>query len=443
VSHQGVQKLIGVIYDFLKKGSISAILFPPRVKKDLRALGQNERQYYTQKLTYFMYIFIVAICLLVVIFFKIYTSEKFEVTTIERPMAHEDAKEVLLEVDGKDVYNVTVQPRILTKEEAEESFHLLVTELERYILGNNASSGEITENVRLPAKMEGYPFSIYWESDKEQVVDYTGNVFRNNLNADEIVMLTAICTYMDYQWEWACCINVLKEELPVEEVQKRKLEALLIEGEEKSRSKEVWNLPEAFDKESLRYKISPPTDKIWLLLALLIITSIALWVGADKDLRSKRKKKQEKFEEEYLNFVSSLSMYISAGLNLQMAMDRCVKDYARRMPDGDVLKSALLRFEKDVLNGHSFQGALDRFAEATDHTYYRRLAGLLHQGLVNGTSNLASVLQQEVEKIREDKKRQCRVHGEKISTALIAPMMLELGVVIALILMPAFSNMQF
>ena len=33
--------------------------------------------------------------------------------------------------------------------------------------------------------------------------------------------------------------------------------------------------------------------------------------------------------------------------------------------------------------------------------------------------------------------------GEKISTALIAPMMLQLGIVIALIMIPAFMNMQF
>ena len=52
-------------------------------------------------------------------------------------------------------------------------------------------------------------------------------------------------------------------------------------------------------------------------------------------------------------------------------------------------------------------------------------------------------LEKEVIKAREEKRRQCKVIGERISTALLAPMMLQLGVVIALIMIPAFSGMQF
>ena len=78
-----------------------------------------------------------------------------------------------------------------------------------------------------------------------------------------------------------------------------------------------------------------------------------------------------------------------------------------------------------------------------DDLNYRKLAGLLNQGMLNGTQGLAVLLEKEVIKIREEKRRHSKVAGEKISTALIAPMMLQLGVVIALIMIPAFSGMQF
>lgn len=440
---QFVQRVVGAIYDFLRKGSLGTVIFPLWVKKNLQALEQSERTYYVQKLTYFIGILLFASCILAILLLKRYTTEALEITTIERPKAYEEASDITLEIDGKTRYDITIYPSALSAEEAERAFRELIIALETYLLGGNQSAEAIMQNLNLPSEIEGYPFAIYWESDKEHVIDSAGNVFRKNLREDELVTLTAVCTYKDYQWEWETCVLVLKENLSKEEAQKRELETLLIEGEETTRSEAVWKLPETLDGQKLTYNVVEETDTIWILLLLLFVTSIALWIGADKDLHSKRKKEQGKFEAAYLNFVSSLSMYVSAGLNLQMAMQYCVKDYAKRRLEGDVLREALLKYEKDIMNGHSFQGAVERLAERADHVYYRRLAGLLHQGLVNGTRDFAGTLQQEVDKIREDKRRQCRVYGEKISTALIAPMMLELGVVIALILMPAFSNMHF
>jgi hypothetical protein len=102
-----------------------------------------------------------------------------------------------------------------------------------------------------------------------------------------------------------------------------------------------------------------------------------------------------------------------------------------------------LDFQKDMQNGYGFSEALNRFAETADDVNYRKLVGLLNQGMINGVKGLSVLLEQEVEKSQEEKRRQSRVKGEEISTALIAPMMLQLGMIIALIMIPAFTSMQF
>ena len=86
---------------------------------------------------------------------------------------------------------------------------------------------------------------------------------------------------------------------------------------------------------------------------------------------------------------------------------------------------------------------MERFVAVTDDANYRRLAGLLSQGMLNGAQGLAVLLEKDVDKTREEKRRKSKVIGEQISTALIAPMMLQLGIVIALIMIPAFTGMQF
>lgn len=438
-----VLKVAGQIYERLRKRKIAVFLFPPQVKRDLSVLNQEERTYYVQKL---MQLLCVCLIFLLAICFGIrnaYVARSTQVKTIERPKLDAKSTEITLQVAGGEAYTVEVSSRILTQEEAKAVFDEFSQDIEQHILGSNQSAMEITKDLALTDSIPGYPFTIYWESEKEHIIDNVGNVYRERLERDELVTITAICTYMENQWETELCVRVLKEELLEEERYKRELEQYLIEDEKNSRHSEVWNLPEHFDGKSVQYRLVPKWDKFIILGSLILVAGLFLWIGNDKDIHNARKKRQELFEADYLNFVSSLSLYISAGLNLQTALKYCVKDYERKRPAKDMLREALLGFEKDLLNGYSFQSALDMFADRADHSYYKRLAGLLQQGLLNGTSDLAITLRQEVDKIREDKRRQCKMRGDKMSSALIAPMLLQLCIVMALIMLPAFSNMQF
>ena len=180
-----------------------------------------------------------------------------------------------------------------------------------------------------------------------------------------------------------------------------------------------------------------------MILALLVgIAGILIWVGQDKDLHSSRVKRQQEFQLEYTAFIGSLSLYISSGVNLQVALQLCTNDYKRRKPKGHLLREALLEFQKDVQNGYGFEKALNRLAKTADDANYRKLAGLLNQGMINGIQGLAALLEQEVQKAQDEKRRQSRVKGEEISTALIVPMILQLGIIIALVMIPAFTSMQ-
>lgn len=438
-----ILKNVEALYDLLKRSKLSVFLFPRQVRGDLEALNQDTKNYYVQKLMRSMCVLLILLFILICGLKSIYVARNSTINAIKRPKSYGEQEEVSLRVDGIDTYTLDISPHMLTETEAKQAFDDFVTEITDYILGNNQDAMEITENLTLPDKVEGYPFNIYWESEKEHIIDCVGNVYREQLEQDELVKLTAVCTYMEYQWETEFCVQVQKEILSEEEAYKRSLGTYLLEDEKNNRLSEVWNLPEYFQGVKIQYQKVEKWDKLIILAGLVCITGIALWIGSDKDLHNERKKRQALYEEAYLNFVSSLALYISAGLNLQMAMKYCVNDYTRKKSAGHILRELLSDFEKDISNGYSFQAALDLFANKADHIYYKRLSGLLQQGLLNGTNDLARSLEQEVEKIREDKRRQCKVKGEKMSSALIAPMLLQLCIVIAFIMLPAFSNMQF
>ena len=432
------------IYKWLKKSPMSYMLFPKDIQRDMELLGRDTEAYYMQKLGYLLGLLGAGVLLLGTFFLQNRLNGRTHVDVIERPEAYEEATEVILQAGQQgDKYQLELVPQMLNKEKADRAFEALAAYLENYILGGNESLEQITEHLILPAYVEGYPFDIYWESDNEQLIDTVGTVNRVGLEEDCLVMLTAVCYYGDWIWEQQFGVLVQKEVLTAEERYKRMLKAFLEKSESEDREDEAWELPASFEGEVLQYKLIESDYSLLWAAGLVLVAGIAVWFGQDYDLRGEKNKRQAVYQAEYVSFVSSLSLYISAGLNLQAALGCCVADYRKRKEPGHLLREALLQFEKNIQNGYSFTGAMEYFGDCTDHTDYRKLAGILNQGMLNGAQGLAAQLEKEVDKVREEKRRQCKVTGDQISTALIAPMMLQLGIVIALIMIPAFTNMQF
>ena len=315
--------------------------------------------------------------------------------------------------------------------------------LNTYILGDNQSLEYVTDNLFLPEKVSEYPFEIYWESDKESIVDTYGTVNREGLAEDEVVVLTAVYQYGDWIWKEQFGILVCKEVLSEEEKYERHLGFLLKDSEKNQRSESKWELPQTFQGEKLDIKVVNDDYTMLILVGLVLAAAVAVWIGQDYDLHTSREKRKEEFQYEYVSFAGSLSMYLSSSLTLQTAMQYCIRDYMKRKPKEHLLRIALQEFQRDLQNGCGFPEAMELFAVKTDDINYKRLAGLLNQGIINGTQGIAGVLEQEVEKVRDEKRRQSKIKGEQVSTALIAPMMLQLGIIIALIMIPAFTNMQF
>lgn len=436
--------MLKIIYEKLKQSHFAVWFFPKGVHQDAAVLGKKEESYYTQKLSYVGGLLLFAIVLL--IFYSVQHMAELVTPTKEiiRPDAYEETQKIMLQAGIPSyTYELEVAPRILTKEQADTLFQQVIEKLDTYILGENTGLDCVTNNLFLPEYISEYPFEIYWESDNEHIVDTLGTVNREGLTEDEVVMLTAVFRYQDWLWEEQFGILVCKEVLTEEESYKRQLGSLLTESEKGQRQEREWVLPEDFEGEDLQVYTLKKDYTLPVLSGLILLTAVAVWIGMDHDLHMDRQKRRSQFQEEYLSFVGSLSLYISAGLTLQAAMQYCTRDYVKRKPQSNLLRNALQEFGRDLQNGCGFTEAMNHLADKTDDANYKRLGGILNQGILNGSKGLAEALDQEAGKIREEKWRQNKIKGEQVSTALIAPMMLQLGIIIALIMIPAFTNMQF
>lgn len=431
------------LYKVLQKSSVSVVFFPKSVQKDIDILGESTERYYIKKLGYVCGLCVVGIGIFLAYGFSRWFHNGLYVEYVQRPQVYEKSEEISLKTGKQnDIITVEVEPVLWTKQEADARVEQVISELEYEILGANQSLEEVEADLYLMESLEGYPFDIYWKSSDETLIDTYGTVNRTGLLEDTIVTLTVEFTYMDWEWSSSFAVVLKKEVLTEQEQYRRSLETLLLQEQAENRQETEWELPKYMEEERLYYQETEKDNTILILVVLVLVGAVGVWIGQDQDLHKNRMTRQQQFKTEYIYFAESLSLYISAGLTLPIAMQFCINDYKKRKPKGHLLREALLDFQKDMQNGIGFLEAMKRLSETSDDVNYKRLAGLLNQGMINGALGLADSLEQEVQKTREEKRRQSKVEGEKVSTALIAPMMLQLGIVIVLIMLPAFSSMQ-
>jgi hypothetical protein len=439
-----LEKIAGLLYGILRNSPMDSICFPRAVQSDIAILGVDEEGYYVQKIVFLCQILLVGILLVCLCLSSSWLEQKGYVEQIERPEAYEEPEKIMLKAGRlEDVFLLEIEPVQLTWEEANKQVSLLAEALRTSILGENESLEQIEKDLFLPDYVEGYPFELVWESDNEQLIDDLGTVNRSGLQEDRLVELAVTFYYREWMWEERFAVLVQKEILTSEEQYTRELGQLLKSSEQLTRESKEWELPDYFGEEALYYQKELKDHTVLWLLLLIIGAAGAVWIGKDQDVHNLRSNRQELFQKEYVAFVESLLLYISAGINLQTALQFCTRDYVKRKPEENVLRTALIEYQKDIKNGVGFWEAIQRLVTTADDLDYRKLAGLLNQGMLNGAQGLSVLLEKEVLKVREEKRRQSKVAGERISTALLAPMMLQLGVVIALIMIPAFSGMQF
>ena len=96
----------------------------------------------------------------------------------------------------------------------------------------------------------------------------------------------------------------------------------------------------------------------------------------------------------------------------------------------------------EILSGTSEQEAYERFGERCGLAIYRKFGLLLSQNLKKGTKGLVDLLKQESIAAFEERKALAKIQGEEAGTKMLIPMFLMFGVVLVMIVIPAFLSIR-
>jgi len=420
-----------------------------QIVKDFSELyiGQNPKQLtqqYLQKKKKEMFLIIIAAIVIVALCaFSDFQNSHIENNIIFRKDTDGTKAEIPLQIKiedekWKDII-VTLHPKEYSEDELEEMFVHACKDLADMIRMENADLKQVNSDLNLVQEVTGFPFTIRWESSKEQVINAEGKLIFEQEFLNESVELTAIFTYEDWEREYVLPVHVLANE---PEDLMLSLEEDLKTRESSTREERQFHLPEIFENQFLQWRYPPGNSSIILgILFLFMIPFISY--QKDQEIHKQAKERNTQLQDSFPEFISKLLLLMESGMSIRGAFFRIGEDYQKkRQFEKNYLYEEVLYICRQMKNGMMEREGYELLGKRCGLACYKKLSGLLIQHLQKGGSNILETLRGESAKAMEEQKRELQKKGEEMGTKLLFPMIMMLGIVMVFIMVPALYSFQ-
>lgn len=417
-----------------------------QIEKDFEELylGKNQKElmdsYYKQKRKDMILVLCGGILLFLLLYYSEYKNLQLEEgNTLIRKEAGNQKQEVKLEVkrEGKDWENITVylEEKEYSEKELEIMYEEMIETMPEYILGNNQSLDQVSDNLFFLQEIEEYPFYLSWESSNEEIIDDKGSI--KEVKESSIVEICVRAAYKNWEREHRFYV-VVRGSGPTEYIDL--LKKYIQEEEAYQRNNRKFFLPKIFQGENLQWKYQGTNKGVWVLIILVPVVGI-VWNQKDREIKKKAELRREELKKEYTGFVSRLVLYVGTGISMKESIFRIQREY-RKQKNSYYLEEELTYICNQMKNGLSEQKAYEILGNRSGLNEYKKIMALLTQQIQKGNYRIIEQLKKEVENANEEHYKRIKKAGEEMGTKLLFPMMLLLGIVMALIMIPAFYTFQ-
>ncbi|MCI8692743.1 MAG: hypothetical protein HFH91_08410 [Lachnospiraceae bacterium] len=364
--------------------------------------------------------------------------------TVERGGYRDGSREISLTADYGEQrldFRIDVEPRRMPEADAEAMFEEFLAGLPGFILGKNQSLQNVSWDLILTEKYGDYPMAVRWKSSRTDILSDEGRV--SEVEKAENVTLLLHLQYGDWEREEELSVTLTPPQVTREEASYREFEDMLSRSQSQSREQEKWKLPMEWQGEEIGWREAVEDNSLALWMAALAAAG-AVFYFLDRDLHEKVEKRKKNLRKEYPEIVHKLVLFAGAGMTIRGAFQRIAGEYEEKQQSRNGQSAAyeeVMYLCRELNSGVSEGLAYEHFGKRTGLQEYIRFTTLLAQNLKRGNSTLMDRLREEADKAAQERLQQSRRLGEEAGTKLLIPMVLMLAVVMAMIMIPAISNM--
>ena len=290
----------------------------------------------------------------------------------------------------------------------------------------------------------GTEIHISWELDNYQVMNMQGELQKSELsNEGTMVKLQAILSYGEERLLHEFFVVVYPLKIDSVEEQLRALQEVLYQTEAETRQQEWFPLPNELAGQPIRWNY--PRDKgIWGLALLGAIGAGLIYVAEKQKKQEEKKKREQQMFLDYPQLIGKFTLFLGAGMTPRTAWFKMAEEYINQRFRVDIrfAYEEMIRTMYEIQSGISEGECYEKFGRRCNISQYRKFGALLSQNLRKGTKGITNILKKEADNAFEERKNMAKKLGEEAGTKLLLPMFLMLGIVLIIIVVPAFLTIQ-
>ena len=395
------------------------------------------------------------------LFFDLGASKK-EAETIRRNSYGEGSRteEREITIGGDKVeepLEITVGERQYTNDEMQKIFTHAIRKLDLLILGENKSLDEVRSNLELISKMPEEPIEIIWELDRYDVINRQGELQEDTIAEEAadnaglekegiLVNLKAFLRYTEDETKEALyetAVRIFPPLLTEEEEKVAKVLEKIRDEDNNKASEEIIKFPEEVEGEKVEYRRPVNSRGISILILGIAATGLT-WCLIRRQGKKEDEKRKIQMVQDYPEIVNKLRLLLGAGMTIKNAWKKIVTDYEKKKEkcgERFAYEEMLITY-REMQSGVTEAESYERFGRRCGIPSYLKLGAILSQNLRKGTRGVAEIMQMEAIQAFEERKALAKRLGEEASTKLLVPMFFMLGIVLVIVIVPAFLSIQ-
>ena len=348
-----------------------------------------------------------------------------------------------------DEQNLTVRvsERELKGEELEKLKADAQYYIDKMIFDQNESAECVRGKINLISEIPGTSVKIKWTDDNSWFLSVDGKVKNKDYTEPVPATLHAQLTYFDETWDYDKDIMIYPPLVTEKDVFLSELNSALEEADKTTRTDSYYELPvKVGDKDLIWEEEEDNTSLMFLFIGL--IAAGAVLPAMKQDIRKKQKKRTDQMMQDYPDIISKFVMLITAGMTCRGAWNKICSDYQKKKKRDEEGKGRSIRFayEEMLISDREMQLGIpeikvyERFGTRCSVPAYNRFGNLLARNIKRGSSGIIEILEAESKESFAERRENVRKKGEETGTKLLLPMFGMLILVIAIVVVPAFSS---
>lgn len=338
---------------------------------------------------------------------------------------------------------ISVGTRQFTKTEKEKLTRQVEQYLQEKLKQNNPSLKQVNRDILLPDKVPDTEIEISWTVDEEYLSDRGKLLYTNLPEGGVDTELMAKAEWKNWSDTFYFTVHLIARPYSEREIQVQQVKETLKKTVAEQKEKQEIILPRQIGNVRIKYAMEGDGKSYTLVYVLMLILILLplIW-------RQQQKKELEARETQLLaqhpGLVNQFMLLLGAGLTVRKVVERLTEEYEQERKRGGKKRYAyeeLCVMAREIKDGVSESKALEHFGKRCRLLPYLRFASVMTQNLKKGAEGILAILEKESLEAMERRKEQALQLGERAGTKLLFPMMLMLGIVIGIIMVPAFMTM--